>query len=98
MITGGLELVLPNPYAGDWASQVRPVLFFEGGQVFSTGHVDPGTTANYKFAADNFRYSAGFGLTWITLIGPIAISYAQPLGTKTGDQLERFQFAIGRVF
>ncbi len=98
MITGGLELVLPIPYAGDWARQVRPVLFFEGGQVFNTNTVDPSTTSNYKFSASNFRYSAGFGLTWVTLIGPIAISYAQPIGTKTGDQIERFQFAIGRVF
>jgi outer membrane protein insertion porin family len=98
MITGGLELVLPIPYAGDWARQIRPVLFFEGGQVFDTSGVTNTSATDYKFGVDNFRYSAGFGITWITLIGPIALSYAQPINSKTGDQVERFQFAIGRVF
>jgi outer membrane protein insertion porin family len=91
-------LVLPIPYAGDWARQIRPVLFFEGGQVFDTSGVTNASASNYKFGVDNFRYSAGFGVTWITLIGPIALSYAQPINSKTGDQVERFQFAIGRVF
>ncbi|MDE2420236.1 MAG: outer membrane protein assembly factor BamA [Gammaproteobacteria bacterium] len=98
MITGGLELVLPIPYAGDWARQIRPVLFFEGGQVFDISGVTSTSASNYKFGVDNFRYSAGFGITWITLIGPIALSYAQPINSKPGDQIQRFQFAIGRVF
>jgi outer membrane protein insertion porin family len=98
MITGGLELVLPIPYAGDWARQIRPVLFVEGGQVFDTSGVSNSSATDYKFGVDNFRYSAGIGVTWITLIGPIALSYAKPINSKTGDQLERVQFAIGRVF
>ena len=32
----GTELILPMPFKGDWADQVRPVLFAEGGQVFDT--------------------------------------------------------------
>ncbi|MGM8871667.1 outer membrane protein assembly factor BamA [Psychrobacter sp. 2Y5] len=32
----GAELILPLPFKGDWADQVRPVLFAEGGQVFDT--------------------------------------------------------------
>ncbi len=98
LITAGVELVLPIPYAGEWARQIRPVLFFEGGQLFDTSGVAKTPTADYKFSADNFRYSAGFGLTWITLIGPISLSYAQPINSKPGDQIEEFQFAIGRVF
>ena len=90
--------MLPIPYAGEWARQIRPVLFFEGGQLFDTSGVAKTPTADYKFSADNFRYSAGFGLTWITLIGPISLSYAQPINSKPGDQIEEFQFAIGRVF
>ncbi|OOS25726.1 outer membrane protein assembly factor BamA [Moraxella pluranimalium] len=34
--TFGAELILPLPFKGDWTSQVRPVLFAEGGQVFDT--------------------------------------------------------------
>lgn len=98
MITGGLELVLPIPGAGDWASQVRPVIFVEGGQVFdTTGYTDV-TGQSYNFNAKNFRYSAGVGFTWITMIGPIALSFAQPINSKPGDDVKRVQFAIGRVF
>ena len=98
MITGGLELILPIPYAGDWAKQIRPVIFVEGGQIFDTSGVANTASNDYKFSADNFRYSAGIGFTWITMIGPIALSYAQPLSSKPNDQLQRVQFAIGRVF
>lgn len=98
MITGGLELVLPIPYAGDWAKQIRPVIFVEGGQIFDTSGVASNAANNYKFSANNFRYSAGIGFTWITMIGPIALSYAQPIDSKPNDQIQRVQFAIGRVF
>ena len=36
LVTFGTELILPMPFKGDWADQVRPVLFAEGGQVFDT--------------------------------------------------------------
>jgi len=98
MITGGLELILPIPYAGDWAKQIRPVLFVEGGQIFDTSGVASNASNDYKFSADNFRYSAGIGFTWITMIGPIALSYAHPLSSKPNDQIQKVQFAIGRVF
>lgn len=98
MITGGLELILPIPYAGDWAKQIRPVLFVEGGQIFDTSGIASNGSNDYKFDVDNFRYSAGIGFTWITLIGPIALSYAQPINSKPDDELKRVQFAIGRVF
>ncbi|WP_019672946.1 outer membrane protein assembly factor BamA [Psychrobacter lutiphocae] len=36
LATFGAELILPMPFKGDWADQVRPVVFVEGGQVFDT--------------------------------------------------------------
>lgn len=36
LATFGTELILPLPFKGDWANQVRPVVFVEGGQVFDT--------------------------------------------------------------
>ncbi|PNK61375.1 outer membrane protein assembly factor BamA [Psychrobacter sp. FDAARGOS_221] len=36
LATFGAELILPMPFKGDWADQVRPVIFVEGGQVFDT--------------------------------------------------------------
>lgn len=102
----GAELILPMPFKGDWADQVRPVLFVEGAQVFDTTgkenktFVYNGTDTKIPLLKqDNqMRYSVGAGITWFTPIGPIAISYAKPFGNKEGDKVDEVQFQIGNVF
>ncbi|AOA58651.1 outer membrane protein assembly factor BamA [Acinetobacter larvae] len=111
----GAELALPIPFKGDWARQVRPVIFAEGAQVFDTQCDIPNGTLylngdkkgvdakqyckdNYGFDLSNLRYSVGVGFTWITMIGPISLSYAFPLNDKQGDQTKALQFEIGRTF
>ncbi|SPL69007.1 outer membrane protein assembly factor BamA [Acinetobacter stercoris] len=115
MVTFGTELALPVPFKGDWARQVRPVVFAEGGQVFDTqcdiptgslyinGATNPVNAKqfckdNFDFDASNFRYSVGVGFTWITMIGPLSLSYAFPLNDKPGDETKEIQFEIGRTF
>lgn len=53
---------------------------------------------NYGFDMENMRYSVGAGLTWITMIGPISLSYSFPLNEKEGDETKNVQFEIGRTF
>ena len=105
LVQFGTELVLPVPFKGDWARQVRPVIFAEGAQVFDTQCNVSGTFADKKFCEDNFgfktdnmRYSVGVGFTWITMIGPLSLSYAFPLNDKLGDETKNVQFEIGRTF
>ena len=113
LVQFGTELVLPVPFKGDWARQVRPVIFAEGAQVFDTqcdvsneNIFVNGTSVNGKqyckdnfgFDADNMRYSVGAGFTWITMIGPLSLSYAYPLNKKDGDDTKNIQFEIGRTF
>ena len=114
LVSFGTELILPMPFKGDWADQVRPVLFAEGGQVFDTtdkedrDFINPKTGAPYEnkdgspvklLTQDNkFRFSAGLGVTWYTPIGPISLSYAVPIGDKEGDETEKVQFQIGNTF
>ncbi|MFZ2843402.1 outer membrane protein assembly factor BamA [Psychrobacter sp.] len=108
LVSFGTELILPVPFKGDWADQVRPVLFAEGGQVFDTTDkedrtfIDPATgndTGVPLLTQDNkFRFSAGVGVTWYTPIGPISLSYAVPIGDKDGDETEKVQFQIGNTF
>ncbi|ENV33174.1 outer membrane protein assembly factor BamA [Acinetobacter gerneri] len=116
MVTFGTELALPVPFKGDWARQVRPVIFAEGGQVFDTQCNSSSTDLyingkdqapinakqyckdNFNFDASNFRYSVGVGFTWITMIGPLSLSYAFPLNDKPGDETKEIQFEIGRTF
>ncbi|KXZ62837.1 outer membrane protein assembly factor BamA [Acinetobacter venetianus] len=113
LVQFGTELALPLPFKGDWTRQVRPVLFAEGAQVFDTQCdvpqgdilVNDNTVDikqyckdNYKFDFGNMRYSVGVGFTWITMIGPLSLSYAYPLNDKKGDDTKSIQFEIGRTF
>ncbi|RFS34459.1 outer membrane protein assembly factor BamA [Acinetobacter sp. SWAC5] len=114
LVQFGTELVLPMPFKGDWARQVRPVLFAEGAQVFDTQcnvssekiYLDATLAVdakkycedNFGFDAKNMRYSVGAGFTWITMIGPLSLSYAFPLNEKAGDNTKNIQFEIGRTF
>lgn len=109
LATFGAELILPVPFKGDWADQVRPVIFFDAGQAFDTTNLDSEkiNLTQLGVANDNLtyieqdkelRYSVGAGVTWYTPIGPISISYAKPLNEKEGDQVENVQFQIGSVF
>ncbi|MDF2416590.1 outer membrane protein assembly factor BamA [Acinetobacter beijerinckii] len=113
LVQFGTELALPLPFKGDWTRQVRPVLFAEGAQVFDTqcdvpkGNVLINGSSidmkqycqdNNKFDFGNMRYSVGVGFTWITMIGPLSLSYAYPLNDKPGDDTKSIQFEIGRTF
>ncbi|WP_298808116.1 outer membrane protein assembly factor BamA [uncultured Psychrobacter sp.] len=102
LATFGAELILPMPFKGDWADQVRPVLFAEGGQVFDTTGKEDETFRETDYTLitqdNDFRYSAGAGVTWYTPIGPISLSYAVPFGDKEGDETEKVQFQIGNTF
>jgi outer membrane protein insertion porin family len=113
LVSFGTELILPMPFKGDWADQVRPVLFAEGGQVFDTTNkedrnfVDPagnvtvnpdGSPVKLLTQDNSLRFSAGLGVTWYTPIGPISLSYAVPIGDKEGDETEKVQFQIGNTF
>ncbi|MFK4204150.1 outer membrane protein assembly factor BamA [Acinetobacter junii] len=113
LVQFGTELAIPLPFKGDWTRQVRPVVFAEGAQVFDTQCDVPkgdllvdGNSVdikqyckdNYKFDFGNMRYSVGVGFTWITMIGPLSLSYAYPLNDKKGDDTKSIQFEIGRTF
>jgi outer membrane protein insertion porin family len=105
LVQFGTELALPLPFKGDWTRQVRPVLFAEGAQVFDTQCDVFSTEAakktckdEYGFDLGNMRYSVGVGFTWITMIGPLSLSYAFPLNDKQGDETKELQFEIGRTF
>ena len=113
LVQFGTELALPVPFKGDWTRQVRPVIFAEGAQVFDTQCDVPNGNLtingvdidakkyckdNYGFDFGEMRYSVGVGFTWITMIGPLSLSYAYPLNDKQGDETKNIQFEIGRTF
>ena len=51
-----------------------------------------------EFEADDLRYSAGVAFQWLSPVGALAFSLAQPFGDQEGDELESFQFTLGAPF
>jgi len=85
---GSLQLLFPLPFVKQ-ANNVRLAGFVDGGNVYATAS---------DFEASELRYSAGLALYWLAPVGPIVLSFGQPLNDKPGDQLEQFQFAFGVPF
>ncbi|HET8802217.1 MAG TPA: outer membrane protein assembly factor BamA [Marinobacter sp.] len=87
---GSLELIFPTPFAGDTRS-MRTAFFVDAGQVF-----DP--ERGFDPALDEVRLAAGIGFQWITAVGPLAFSLAQPINDQPGDDTQVFQFSLGQTF
>jgi len=85
---GNVEFIFPLPGSGVDRT-VRLFTFFDYGNVFAEGQP-------YKLG--DMRYSTGFGLSWLSPIGPLKISMGFPIKRKTEDQTQRFQFQIGTAF
>lgn len=47
---------------------------------------------------DSFRHSAGFGLRYVTPVGPLRLDYGFKLDKKAGESVGRLHFAFGYAF
>ncbi|MFN3543794.1 MAG: outer membrane protein assembly factor BamA [Thiobacillus sp.] len=93
-IVGNAELFFPIPGLKD-DKALRMSAFFDAGASFGPNDVD-GRYAQFAFG--DLRYSAGVSVLWVSPLGPLKFSLAQPLVKKTGDETEVFQFSLGSVF
>ena len=48
--------------------------------------------------SNKVRTSIGVGLSWISPLGPISLTYAEAITKSSTDELERFNFKIGSAF
>jgi outer membrane protein insertion porin family len=82
------ELYLPVPGSGN----DRTLRLF--------GYVDMGNVwgENEKLTADSLRASAGLGLSWISPVGPLKLSFGSPIRKRPEDRIQRLQFQIGTAF
>jgi outer membrane protein insertion porin family len=83
-----LELYLPVPGTGNDKS-LRIFLFGDAGNVWREGE---------KMTVDSLRSSVGAGLSWISPVGPLKMSYGTPMRKQPTDRIQRFQFQIGTAF
>jgi outer membrane protein insertion porin family len=82
------ELYFPVPGTGNDKS-LRIFAFADAGNVWREDE-----TVTY----DSVRTSAGLGLSWISPVGPLKLSYGKPLRVQRNDRIQRFQFQIGTAF
>ena len=87
-VVGGAEMIFPLPFLKEF-KQVRFAAFFDGGNVYSSDE---------SFEFSELRYSTGLSGIWISPFGLVSVSIARPIGDKTGDETQPFQFTFGSTF
>ena len=93
LVEGSLELILTLPFV-EKNRQFRPVIFVDAGNVFNTNCPDVSRNC-FGFDVKEFRYSVGFGITWLTAMGPMTFGIAKAFNTSEIDEKESFQFELG---
>lgn len=82
------ELLAPFPGAGNDRT-LRLFGFLDAGNVYGESE---------KVAVGTMRASLGFGLSWLSPVGPLRIAYANPVRKFAGDRIQKIQFQIGTSF
>ncbi|RJF95402.1 outer membrane protein assembly factor BamA [Noviherbaspirillum saxi] len=87
-IIANAELQFPFPGSGNDRT-LRWFTFFDAGNVYAEGA---------KFDVSDLRYAVGAGISWVSPIGPLKLSYGVPIKSKAGDRKQNFQFQLGTGF
>jgi outer membrane protein insertion porin family len=82
------ELYVPVPGSGNDRT-LRLFTYLDAGNVW--GEFERATF-------DSLRASAGVGLSWISPVGPLKLSWGAPVRKQPGDRIQRLQFQIGTAF
>jgi outer membrane protein insertion porin family len=85
-VLANVELQVPFPGAD---KSLRWFTFLDAGNVFDEGQ---------KMRLQDLRTSAGMGISWISPVGPLKLSFGKALNAKVGDKKQTFQFQMGTGF
>ena len=105
-LSAQLEAILPMP--SKFAQSARAALFVDAGQAYYLGGTKftdkAGFPVDTSFSLNQIRASTGVAVQWLAPLGLFRFSYAIPLRYQKatdltfGDEIEGFQFSIGRAF
>jgi outer membrane protein insertion porin family len=82
------EFYVPFPGAGNDRT-LRMFAYTDAGNVWGEGQ---------KIKADDLRVSVGLGISWVSPVGPLKLSYAKPIRYFDQDKIQKLQFQIGTSF
>jgi outer membrane protein insertion porin family len=82
------ELYFPVPGMGNDKS-LRIFAFTDVGNVWGEGE---------SVSVSSLRSSTGVGLSWLSPIGPLKLSWGVPVKSLAADRIQKFQFQIGTGF
>ncbi len=82
------SLYFPVPGTGNDKS-LRVFAFSDAGNVWRDGE---------NIDINTLRSSVGVGLSWISPVGPLQLSWAKPVNVERNDRIQKFQFQIGTAF
>ena len=85
------ELIAPFPGVGNDRT-LRMFAFVDVGNVYCTAS----TTVNC--ASNALRASSGFGISWLSPVGPLRLAYTTPIKKEVTDRTQKIQFQIGTAF
>lgn len=94
-VIGNVELQFPFPGSGKDRS-LKWFTFADAGNVFADSKQKAANLSGTS--SGGLRYSVGVGISWISPIGPLKISYGKPLNAKADDRQQQFQFQLGTGF
>ncbi|WP_240455699.1 outer membrane protein assembly factor BamA [Halomonas faecis] len=102
LVEGSAELLFPLPFVEDQRS-LQAAFFVDAGNTFLTDCYpvrasDGPSRCSSGVDFGDLRYSAGVGLSWLTPVGPLTFSIAEPLNDESGDDTQAFQFSLGQTF
>ncbi|HEX7438538.1 MAG TPA: outer membrane protein assembly factor BamA [Caldimonas sp.] len=82
------ELYLPVPGTGNDRT-LRLFTYVDAGNVWGE---------NEELRLNSLRASAGVGLSWVSPVGPLKLSYGVPIRKRPEDRIQKLQFQIGTAF
>jgi outer membrane protein insertion porin family len=105
-LSAQFEAIIPLP--AKFQSSARVSLFYDIGQSYYLGDTEfrnkRGDRTDYRFDLGELRSSAGIAVQWLSPMGLFRFSWAMPLRYQSetrrefGDELEPFQFSVGKAF
>jgi len=85
-----LSSTFPNGLPDKWNAITN--IFFDVANVWGVDYTDS-VSDN-----DTIRSSIGIGFSWVSPLGPISFTYAEPISKSSSDKVEQFNFKIGSAF